>query len=95
MTAKKAPFNAAPSEAPGFIKAANVHHWATENKQPHLWMGYIDDRFGFNSPQELEQKLNEAVENKFTHFRGSILGTPADRGRVYLGPDKPNPRVFR
>ena len=91
---KEGAFNAASSEAPGFVKAANVHHWATENKQPHLWMGYIADRFAFGAAQELEQKLGEAVENKFTHFRGSILGSAADRSRVYLGPDKPNPAYF-
>ena len=57
-------------------------------------MGYIDDRFAFDSPEELERKLNEAVENKFTHFRGSILGTAADGKRVYLGPDQPNTAYF-
>jgi hypothetical protein len=92
--AKEGAFNAAASESPGYVKAANVHHWATDNKKPHLWMGYIDDRFAFNSPQELEQKLSEAVDNKFTHFRGSILGTAADRGWVYHGPDQPNTGYF-
>ena len=91
---KQGNFNAAASEAPGFVKAANVHHWATENKQPHLWMGFIADRFAFASSQEFEQKLNDAAENKFTHFRGSILGGASDKNRVYLGPDKPNPAYF-
>jgi hypothetical protein len=91
---KEGAFNATTSESPGYVKAANVHHWATDNKQPHLWMGYIDDRFAFNSPQELDQKLSEAVENKFTHFRGSILGTAADRGWVYVGGDQPNTKYF-
>lgn len=94
LDGKQGTFNAAASDSPGFIKPANVHHWATENKKPHLWMGYIADRFAFNSPQEFEQKLNDAAQNKFTHFRGSILGGVADRGRVYLGPDKPNPAYF-
>jgi hypothetical protein len=57
-------------------------------------MGYIADRFSFDSAPEFEQKLNEAAQNKFTHFRGSILGNAADRRRVYLGPDKPNPAYF-
>jgi Domain of unknown function (DUF5060)/Protein of unknown function (DUF4038) len=92
--AKEGAFNAASSDSPGYVKAANVHHWATDNKQPHLWLGYIDDRFAFNPPQELEQKLSEAVENKFTHFRGSILGTAADHGWVYRGPDQPNTAYF-
>src|SRR5665213_710269 len=29
---------AAESPSPGFVRAANVHHFATENLQPHLWM---------------------------------------------------------
>jgi hypothetical protein len=91
---KEGAFNSIPSPSPGYVKAANVHHWATDNKKAHLWIGYIDDRFAFNSAQELEQKLNEAVENKFTHFRGSILGNAADRKRVCLGPDQPNPAYF-
>jgi hypothetical protein len=91
---KEGAFSAIPSPSPGYVKAANVHHWATDNKQPHLWMGYIADRFAFGSAAEFEQKLNEAVDNKFTHFRGSILGSPADHNRVYLGPDKPNVAYF-
>ena len=94
LDGKESTFNAASSDSPGYVKVANVHHWATENKQPHLWMGYIADRFSFATAQEFEQKLNEAAQNKFTHFRGSILGTPADRSRVYLGPDRPNPDYF-
>jgi hypothetical protein len=94
LDGKEGSFNAAASDSPGYVKAANVHHWATEDKKPHLWMGFIADRFAFGSAQEFEQKLNEAAQNKFNHFRGSILGGVGDRGRVYLGPDKPNPAYF-
>lgn len=92
--AKDGSFNAGPSDSPGYVNVANVHHWATDNKQPHLWMGYIADRFAFDSPDQFDQELNEAARNKFTHFRGSILGNSGDRGRVYLGADKPNPAYF-
>jgi len=91
---KEAAFNATSSSSPGYVIAANVHHWATDNKQPHLWMGYIDDRFAFENRQEFDQRLNEAATNKFTHFRGVILGNSADRSRVSLGLDKPNPAYF-
>ena len=91
---KETGFNATSSESPGYVKVANVHHWATENKKPHLWMGYIADRFAFDSQAEFEQKLNEAATNKFSHFRGCILGTAADGSRVYLGRDKPNTAYF-
>ena len=94
LDAKVGMFNAAASDSPGYVNVANVHHWATDNKKPHLWMGYIADRFAFESPGEFAQHLNEAAQNKFTHFRGSILGGAADRARVYLGPDRPNPAYF-
>ncbi len=91
---KEGTFNAAASDAPGFVNVANVHHWATDNKQPHLWMGYIADRFAFSSSAEFEQQLDIAAQNKFTHFRGSILGDAADRAKVFAGPDRPNPAYF-
>jgi len=94
-------FNAAASDAPGFVIVANVHHWATDNQQvvignikPHLWMGFIADRFAFGSSTEFQQELNGAAQNKFSHLRGSILGGLSDRSRVYLGPDRPNPAYF-
>jgi len=92
--AKEGAFNATASDSPGFVNAANLHHWATDDKKPHLWMGYIADRFPFLSQQEFEQQIAAATQNKFTHFRGSILGGAADRSRVYLAPDKPNPAYF-
>jgi len=91
---KEGSFNAADSSAPGYIHPANVHHWTTETKKPHLWMGYIADRFAFASADEFERDLNTAAQNQFTHFRGSILGGASDRSRVFLGPDRPNPAYF-
>ena len=91
---KEGAFNAAASDFPGYVNAANFHHWATDNKKPHLWMGYIADRFPFSGQAEFDQQLNDAAQNKFTHFRGSILGGAADRGRVYLAADKPNTAYF-
>jgi len=92
--AKEGMFNAATSDSPGYVNVANIHHWATDNKKPHLWMGYIADRFAFEGPAEFDQHVNEAAQNKFTHLRGSILGGAADRARVCLGPDRPNPAYF-
>lgn len=96
---KEGTFHAAVSDAPGFVIVANVHHWATEvgatnSKRPHLWMGYIADRFPFESDAEFQQQLDAAAQNKFTHFRGSILGDAADRAKVFSGPDRPNPAYF-
>jgi len=92
--AQEGMFNAAASDAPGFINVANVHHWATDNKKAHLWMGFIADRFAFSSAAEFDQQLNAAAQNKFNHFRGCILGSAKDRALVYLGADRPNPAYF-
>jgi hypothetical protein len=87
-------FNAAASDSPGFVNVANVHHWATDNKKAHLWMGYIADRFSFVGAAEFEQQLSAAAQNKFNHFRGSVLGDAKDRALVFLGADRPNPAYF-
>jgi hypothetical protein len=94
-------FSAAASDARGFVIVANVHHWATDNQQvvignvkAHLWMGYIADRFAFGSYAEFQQELSDAAQNKFNHFRGSILGGMNERALVYLNLDRPNPAYF-
>jgi hypothetical protein len=94
LDGKQGTFNAAPSDAPGFVNVANVHHWATDNKKAHLWMGFIADRFAFDAPAEFDRQLDQAAQNKFNHFRGSILGGAKDSAQVYLGPDRPNPAYF-
>src|SRR5215471_21365974 len=48
---KTGSFTAAASSSYGFIRAANVHHWAYTEKDPggldraHLWMGATEMRF--------------------------------------------------
>ncbi len=76
-------FTAIASNSPGFVVPANVHHWATENKQPHLWIGDVADRLGFLSPADFDAKLRTTVQNKFTHLRVSILGGLDDAKRVF------------
>ena len=93
LNGQQGAFAAAASEAPGFVRPANVHHWQWENKQPHLWIGDVADRLGFLSHAEFDARLAQAVQNKFTHLRVSVLGGAADRGRVFSG-GRPNPAYF-
>lgn len=86
-------FAVSASDAPGFVRAANVHHWQWENKQPHLWIGDVADRLGFLSQAEFDAKLAQTLQDKFTHLRVSVLGGAADRGRVFAS-GKPNPAYF-
>lgn len=86
-------FTAAESQSPGYVHPANVHHWWTDNKQPHLWMGTIADRLGFMSADEFSRVLASITAEKYNHVRVSILGGPDDRSRVWPGAE-PNVQYF-
>jgi len=90
LEGKQGAFNAAESDSPGYVHPANVHHWATDNKQPHLWMGWVLDHFGSLGPTEFEQAINAAAAVKFNHVRGSILESVA-----YSGTDRPSLEYFK
>jgi hypothetical protein len=80
--------SAAPSEAPGFVHPAqNLHHFQTENGQPHLWMAAAIDNFARIPRADFEKLIEQRVKEKFTHLRVTIdpdtdLGEAADRVRA-------------
>ena len=82
---KQGTFTATDSESPGYVHPANVHHWWTDNKKAHLWMGTIADRLGFMSADDFSKLLATIAAEKFNHVRTSILGDPGDRDRVMKG----------
>ena len=88
-------FTATPSDLPGFIQVANVHHWATANKQPHLWMGDTVARFAAIDRATFEAIVNARVKQKFNHLRGIAIGAGADEKRAFPAPDRPNTDFFR
>ena len=90
LSGKTGSFTAAASSAPGFVVAANVHHWATENKQPHLWMGWTADQLSFSDDAGFTLGLDTTVSHKFTHLRCLILGGTGE----YRAPDQPNLEYF-
>jgi hypothetical protein len=87
-------FNAGESDFPGYVHVANVHHWATDNKKAHLWMGYVLPDFGFMPPAEFDQALAAAEAAKFNHVQGSILGSASEQSRAFSAADKPNLAYF-
>ena len=87
-------FTAAESDAPGYIHPANIHHWATENKKAHLWMGCVIDHFGSMPGTLLDEAVNAAEANKFNHVRASILGSATEQSRAYASADQPNVAYF-
>jgi hypothetical protein len=83
-------FVASSSDAPGFVHVANVHHFATENNRPHLWMATALDRFLAIPRTEFDQTVDQRVKEKFTHLRvtidsGADLVEAADRIRAING----------
>ena len=64
---------ATPSESAGFVKVANVHHFANEgtNKQ-HLWMATAIDDFVRIPRADFDRVVEQRVVEKFTHLRVTI-----------------------
>src|SRR5690242_12349560 len=61
------------SDSPGFVKVANVHHFANEgtNKQ-HLWMSTAIDDFAKIPRADFDSAVTQRVAEKFTHLRVTI-----------------------
>lgn len=80
---------AAASDAPGFVRVANVHHFATEsivstsdvnaNRQPHLWMGTEVANFAKLPRAEFTRIVDQRAKDKFTHLRVTIDAGPNTR----------------
>lgn len=78
--------SATASESPGFVRTANVHHFAwTESKQPHLWMGETVLDFTSLESQAFRALVDGLAARKFNHLRGTVSAWQ----------DKPNPDYFR
>ncbi len=82
LEGKEGKFTAAESDAPGYIHVANVHHWATDNKKAHLWMGYV------LTGADIDSQIAAMEANKFNHARLTISN------RSYLGGDQPDTAYF-
>jgi hypothetical protein len=82
----------------GFIRTANVHHFAhtDDNKNvPHLWTGDTSYRFGFEDPAAFQQLLDALSKPKFNHLRGAALGGPQDAEKIFPKPDRIDPALLR
>ena len=88
-------FNAAASDAPGFVRTANVHHWAwTEGNQPHLWMGDTLYPLATLDPSIFQRIVDARAAQKFNHIRGLVLSVGSE-ARAFPSPDRPNPEYFQ
>lgn len=95
---KTGSFTVAASESPGFLRPANVHHWAYTEKastgldQPHLWMGANAMQFASLDDAAFRSLADARAAQKFNHLRGLVLGGTAP---AYSGADAPNLEYFQ
>ncbi len=87
---------ATPADTPGFIKVANVRHFATtEIVKPHLWMGDTNYRFGFMDRALFEKFVEARAAQRFNHLRGLVIGGPEDSAKIFPAADRIDPEHFR
>jgi len=70
---KTGQLTAVESDAPGFVHNTNVHHFATENDQPHLWMSTAVERFAALPRADFDGVVAARAEEKFTHLRVTLV----------------------
>lgn len=95
---KSGQFTATESDAPGFVRVANVHHFAYtagDGNVPHLWMGDTLLRLGLVDDAEFQRFVDARAGQKFTHIRGIAIGAPEDAAKAFPTPDQPDPGFFQ
>ncbi|HZS55248.1 MAG TPA: DUF5060 domain-containing protein [Bryobacteraceae bacterium] len=65
-------FTVSDSGLPGFVGVANLRHWWTTNKQPHLWLAASVPLLQTDQAT-FESWLDARKHDGFTHIRGSLL----------------------
>ena len=75
------------SDSEGVVRVANVHHFQTEDKQPHLWMSTALNDFVKMSRPEFDRAVEQRAAAKFIHLRvsmdtGTGLAEAAERIRA-------------
>ncbi len=73
LDGKEVQFTATESDSPGFVRVANVHHFATEaNNKQHLWMATALDHFVSMPRPEFDTLVAQRAAEKFTHLRVTL-----------------------
>lgn len=91
---KEGSFSAVDSDAPGFVRVANVHHFAyTERRTPHLWMGVTELNFASMDDAAFRAVADARAAQKFTHLRGLVMGAGLEP--AFNAPDQPNLAYFQ
>ena len=73
LDGKEGRFSATESDSPGFVRVANVHHFAYEGtSKGHLWMATALDRFTEMPRAEFDRTVEQRAKEKFTHLRVTL-----------------------
>jgi hypothetical protein len=95
---KTGQFSATESESPGFVRVANVHHFAYtagDGNTPHLWMGDTLMRLALADDTAFRTLVDARASQKFTHIRASALGVAEDAAKAFPTPEAPDTAYFR
>ncbi len=88
----EANFEAVETGRPGMVGVANLRHWWTTNKQPHLWLAAAVPFLAIDDAP-FSAWLDARKHDGFTHIRGALLTGSAKLKP--LNPDgTPNPPYF-
>jgi hypothetical protein len=91
---KDGAFTAAPSEALGFLRVANVHHFAyTDSKRAHLWMGASEPLLLALDDAQFRAVVDARAAQKFNHLRFLVMAPGL--GSAYAADGKPNVPYFQ
>lgn len=85
-------FNVADSNATGVVGVANLRHFWTTGKKPHLWFA-AEAPFLSVDQAAFESWLDARKQNGFTHIRGIVLNNSAPI-KPFAANDQPNPAYF-
>jgi hypothetical protein len=73
LDGKEVQFSAAESESPGFVRVANMHHFAWEGtNKAHLWMATALDNFATMPRADFDRTVEQRFKEKFTHLRVTL-----------------------
>lgn len=87
-------FNVAENtNAAGLVNVANLRHWRTTNKKPHLWLA-AEAPFHDIDETTLDSWLNARQHDGFTHVRGVVL-TSQGANKAFGSDLQPNIPYFK
>lgn len=86
-------FTASETPGAGMVSVANLRHWRTTNKQPHLWLAAEAPWLDLD-PATFETWLDARKKNGFTHIRGTIL-SGLGKAKPFGADGRPDLTYFR